>query len=288
MIRNLDVAALRSLAAVADSGGVTRAAGRLNLTQSAVSMQIKRLEEALGQRLLDRSGRGVTLTDHGEVLLSFARRLVALNDEAVGRMTAAEWEGELRLGAPHDVIYPRVPAVLAAFARALPRVRVTLTSAFSMALKRKLAAGELDLILTTEEGVEAGGETLSTARLLWCGQSSGGAWRRRPLPLAISRSCIFRPIVAARLDAAGVAWTMTMDTNDDRAAEASVAADLSVYAILDSETPPPGVAFLDHGGALPELGAVRINLYRGSRTPLADRMAVGLIDAFQSGARKAA
>src|SRR4028118_1391061 len=87
MPRNLDLTALRSFVTVADSGGVTRAAGLLNLTQSAVSMQLKRLEESLGLGLLDRSGRGVSITPTGELLVSYARRLLQLNDEALGRLT---------------------------------------------------------------------------------------------------------------------------------------------------------------------------------------------------------
>jgi len=92
MSRALDLDALRSFVTIAEVGGVTRAAGRLNLTQSAVSMQVKRLETALGQPLLDRASRGVTLTTHGEQLLSYARRMLALNDEVMARMTGEEWE----------------------------------------------------------------------------------------------------------------------------------------------------------------------------------------------------
>lgn len=97
-MRNLDMTTLRSFMAVADHGGVTRAAGALNLTQSAVSMQIKRLEEMLDITLLDRANRRVTLTASGEQLLSYARRIVALNDEAVGRLTEDLFEGEVVLG----------------------------------------------------------------------------------------------------------------------------------------------------------------------------------------------
>src|SRR6056297_186316 len=101
MPRNLDLTALRSFVAVADTGGVTRAAGLLNLTQSAVSMQLKRLEESLNTSLLDRSGRTIGLTTQGEQLLSYARRMLQLNDEIYGRLTATEFEGELKLGVPH-------------------------------------------------------------------------------------------------------------------------------------------------------------------------------------------
>ena len=104
MPRNLDLTALRSFVTVAECGGVTRAAGQRNLTQSAVSMQLKRLEEALDQPLLDRTGRGVTLTAQGEQLLSYGRRMMALNDEVWARMTHQAFEGEIVLGVPHDVV----------------------------------------------------------------------------------------------------------------------------------------------------------------------------------------
>ena len=128
MPRNLDLTALRAVVTVADAGGVTRAAGRLNLTQSAVSMQLKRLEEALAQPLLDRSGRGIALTAHGEKLLSYGRRILAINDAVWAEMQDAKYEGEIRFGVPHDIIYPRIPGVLQRFAAEFPRVKVTLTS----------------------------------------------------------------------------------------------------------------------------------------------------------------
>jgi DNA-binding transcriptional LysR family regulator len=109
MARNLDITALRSFVAVADCGGVTRAAGYLNLTQSAVSMQLKRLEESLDSHLLDRSARTIALTASGEQLLSYARRMLELNDEVYGRLTAQEYEGEIVLGVPHDIVYPSIP-----------------------------------------------------------------------------------------------------------------------------------------------------------------------------------
>ncbi len=290
MPRNLDIAALRSFVTAADLGGVTRAAGQLNLTQSAVSMQIKRLEESLGQTLLDRSGRGVTMTAHGDQLLSYARRMLALNDEALTRMTGEAFEGELRLGAPHDVIYPRIPAVLGAFARSHPRVRVSLVSEFSRRLKEMLAAGAVDLALTTERGVDTGGETLDASPLLWSGAIGGEAWRRRPLPLAYSRNCMFRPVVQETLDAAGIDWTMSIETDCMRATEASVAADLAVFALMGSEPVPPGVERIDHGGALPPLGDMRINLYlgEGPKAALADRLAAALREAFAQPAGRAA
>ncbi len=128
MPRNLDLTALRSFVAVADAGGVTRAAGFLNLTQSAVSMQIKRLEETLDLALLDRSARRVALTAAGEQLLGYARWMLALNDEVFGRLTHDDFEGEVVLGVPHDIVYPAIPQVLQRFSAEFPRMRVTLLS----------------------------------------------------------------------------------------------------------------------------------------------------------------
>ena len=123
-MRNLDVTTLRSFVAVAESGGVTRAAGFLHLTQSAVSMQLKRLEELLGLELLDRSGRTIALTASGEQLLVYARRMVALNDEVITRLTDQAYEGQITLGVPHDIVYPVIPQVLRQFNAAFPRVKV--------------------------------------------------------------------------------------------------------------------------------------------------------------------
>ena len=120
MPRNLDVASIRSFLAVAEMGGVTRASTQLNVSQPAVSLQIKRLEEALGQPLFERDRRGLTLTAAGEQFLGYARRLLALNDEAWERMTAAAATGEINLGSPDDLLTPHVPKVRHDFERALP------------------------------------------------------------------------------------------------------------------------------------------------------------------------
>ena len=180
MARNLDITALRSFVAVADCGGVTRAAGYLNLTQSAVSMQLKRLEESLDSHLLDRSARTIALTASGEQLLSYARRMLELNDEVYGRLTAQEYEGEIVLGVPHDIVYPSIPQVLQQFHANFPRMRVNLVSSYTLKLKEMFARGEADLIMTTEDGLDAGGETIAELPLVWIGAIGGSAhcvWR---------------------------------------------------------------------------------------------------------------
>ena len=194
----------------------------MNLTQSAVSMQIKRLEEMLDLTLLERANRRVSLTAPGEQLVGYARRMLDLNDEVVGRLTEETFEGELALGVPHDIVYPCIPRVLN------PRVKVNLRSSSTMRLREAMARGEVDVILTTEEGVGEGGETLTQMNLRWTGAQGGVSWKRRPLRLAFCRQCIFRPIVLRKLDAAGVDWELAGDSEDDRAVYSSVTTTLPV------------------------------------------------------------
>lgn len=260
ILRNLDMTALRSFVAVADAGGVTRAAGLMNFTQSAVSMQLKRLEDSLDLDLLDRSRRQIALTATGEQLLSYARRMLALNDEVIARLTDPAHEGEIVVGVPHDIVYPVIPRVLRQFNAEFPRMRVNLLSSNTVALKEMFARGEVPLILTTEDDRDAGGETLVEAALIWVGAPDGRAWRDRPLRLAFERNCIFRAGVHRALDAAGIDWEMAVESESTRAIEACVSADLAVHAAMEGHCPPE-LAPIDHGGALPTLPGKMINLY---------------------------
>ena len=260
MPRNLDLTALRSFATVADAGGVTRAAGLLHLTQSAVSMQLKRLEESLGRPLLDRSGRGVSLTADGEQLLGYARRILRLNDEVYARLTDQAFEGEVVLGVPADVVYPAIPKVLRQFHAAYPRMRVQLISSYTSRLKAMFARGECDAILTTEEDMDAGGETLTALPLVWVGAPGGQAWRQRPLRLAFEHNCIFRKGVQQALDEAGIAWEMGVESDSTRTIEASLSADLAVHAVIEG-TVRSDLDLVDHGGALPDLAVTQVNMY---------------------------
>ena len=212
MPRNLDLTALRSFVTVADSGGVTRAAGILNLTQSAVSMQLKRLEDSLNLSLLDRSSRSIGLTPSGEQLLGYARRMLAINDEVLGRLTATEYQGEIKLGVPHDIIYPAIPQVLRRFAQDFPRMQVRLVSQPTRRLLEMLNRGEVDLAVTTEETCGPGGEALVELPLLWIGAKGGTAWRKRPLPVAFCSNCISRSGVLQALNASGLDWAMAVDS----------------------------------------------------------------------------
>ncbi|TFL18865.1 LysR family transcriptional regulator [Jannaschia formosa] len=273
MPRNLDLTALRAFATVASTGGVTRAAALLNLTQSAVSMQVKRLEDALDATLLERTSRGMRLTPEGENALGTARRMLALNDELLDRMRGASSDGEIRLGVPHDIVPRAIPDVLRAFAADYPRVRITLVSSITSALHEAFAAGELDVMLGTETAAREGGEEIIRMPLIWVGAEDGRAWRQRPLRLAFEQQCVFRTAAQAALDRAGIAWELALSASSSRAIDASVAADLACHVVIDgfdtAELTP-----VAHGGALPEIGDVAVTLYtvQTERDPARERL----------------
>lgn len=260
MIRNLDLTALRSFVTVAETGGVTKAAQQLNLSQSAVSMQLKRLEDLLQVPLLDRAGRGVQLTAHGDQLLGYGRRILELNDEVMARMMDKGFEGRIRLGVPTDIVYPHIPRVLRQFDREFPRVKVQLVSSYTANLKDLIDRRQVDMILTTEDRREMTGEALAHERLVWVGAPDGIAWRQRPLRLAFEQQCKFKPWAQRALDEAGIAWEMATDTKATRTVEASVSADLAVHAMLENAV-SPYLSPIAHGGALPELPSSLVGFY---------------------------
>src|SRR5258706_14651094 len=165
MRKDLDTSLLRAFLAVVEAGGVTRAAASLGVSQAAASQQIKRLEEALDCRLFERVGRRLVLGPAGERLLAQARRLLALNDEVWSSMRTPSFEGEVRLGVPYDIIGSFVPAILRRFAKAQPRVRVSLVCEDSKIVREALKSGGVDLALTTETECGRHAATLRTDRL---------------------------------------------------------------------------------------------------------------------------
>ncbi len=259
-LQNLDLGTLRSFVTIAEFGSMTRAATRLFMTQSAISMQIKRLENNLGLIVFDRRAQGMTTTAEGEQLLHFANQMLAINDEAMGRLTSPDFEGLVRLGAPGDVIYPHIPKILQAFSRDYPRVQIKLSSGPTVNLKNQFKQGLLDVMLTTEKSADKDGQVISSQSLVWIGAEDGIAWKRRPLPLGISKNCAFRASAIKALEENDVEWVDVVASEDDTAAQALVSADLCVSAELEGVDNLGRVA-IDHGGQLPDLPGFSIVLY---------------------------
>lgn len=290
MIRNLDIALLRAFATVVEAGGVTRAAGVLAVSQAAVSQQLKRLEEALDCRLFEREGRRLVLAPAGERLLAQARRLVAQNDELLAAMRTPPFEGEVRLGVPYDIIASVVPPILRGFAKAQPRVRVSLVCEDSHvvreALRRSGDRGGVDLALTTEIDCGRHGETLRIDRLVWVGVPGGDAHLKDPLPVSLGApTCVFRPVALEALGKARRDWRAVCEVSRLEPVYAVLEAGLAVAPLLRSSV-PERFEILGRDAKLPALPEFRINLYAPPGLSPAARILAEHVRTAFSGARK--
>ncbi len=281
----LDPDLLRAFAFIAEEGSFTRAARLVGRTQSAVSMQVQRLEAALGQRLLLR-GRGgaVQLTPHGQFLLDRARALLALNDEIWRTFRAPTVSGTVRLGTPDDYALRFLPAILARFAESHPAVDVDVLSASSLELVSRLRDGELDLILCSEGSEPARWPTTLLWRgpLAWIAADRGAVHRRDPLPLALSQpECQWRNAALAALENAGrryrIAYTSSSQVGTHAPALAGLAVTVSTIAWL-----PPGLRALRAEDGMPDLPDYGILLLKGRdpAQPVTDVLAGTIADTF--------
>ncbi len=276
-LRNFDMGTLRSFVTIIESGSMTRAASRLFMTQSAISMQIKRLETTLGLSVFDRSAQGMTTTIEGEQLLHFARQMLAVNDEGMSRLTSPDYEGQIRLAAPSDVIYPHIPSILKEFNRDYPRVQIKFSSGSTSTLSDQFDQGLQDVVLTTEKKPRPGGQIISTQALAWTGAEQGNAWKKRPLPLGNSKHCAFHSSITKVLDVAGIDWIDIVASADDFAIEAMISADLCISAELEFAKHLDRVA-VDHGGQLPDLPEFSIVLYCSDRPD--NHLALAFVEYF--------
>src|SRR5438552_227087 len=266
MRKDLDIALIRAFLAVVETGGVTRAAAALGVSQAAASQQIKRLEDALDCRLFERVGRRLVLGPAGERLLAQARRLLAMNDEVWSAMRTPSFEGEVRLGVPYDIIGSFVPPILRRFAKAQPRVRVSLVCEDSQVVRAALRSGGVDLALTTETECGRHGETLRTDRLVWVGVPGGDAHLKDPLPVSLGApTCVFRPVAIEALGKARRDWRAVCEVSRLEPVHAAIEAGLAVAPLLRSSV-PERFEILDttrgtREARLPALPEFRINLY---------------------------
>ena len=273
-VRNLDIAALRSFVTVAELGGVTRAAERLNLTQSAVSMQLKRLEAALDQQLVARQGRGIGLTREGEQLLGYGRRMVRLNDEAWDRMMHAEFQGRVNFGVPEDIVRPYVSTMMRDFINAYPEAGINLVSSISRLLLTQFEEGRLDVMLTTEPISTGQGECLYRGPLCWYAGRGSLVYEQRPLPLAAKPGCIFLPVASRALEAADIAWSLPYEATDWRDLTAFVSAGLAVDTNMPYVENIKGWERVPDEAGLPPLPDFGVFLYVSDRaSPLALQLA---------------
>lgn len=283
---NLDIDVLRSFATGMALGSYARAADRLGRSTSAVSAQLKKLEEQAGTPLLRKAGRGLALTEAGETLLAYARRMLDLNDEAVAAVRGADLQGRVRLGLQEDFGERLLPEVLGRFARAHPRVQIDVRVARSSELREAIATGALDLALAWDCGPPGpGGQHIAELPLHWIGPAGSGlqpAPAGEPLPLVLlDAPCPLRDIATAALDGAAIPWRAAFSSASVAALWAATASGLGL-TLRTRIGLPAALRVLDpvHSG-LPPLPGLGLSLYRtqAAREAPAERLAALVLQA---------
>ncbi|RED38492.1 LysR family transcriptional regulator [Rhodopseudomonas thermotolerans] len=231
----LDLELLRSFVSVVEAGGFTRAGERVHRTQSTVSQQIKRLEDDLGQQLLDRSGKDVLPTEAGERLLSYARRLLALAEEARDVVARPGQDGAIRLGIPEDFALYRLPRLLGSFSRARPGLRLDVRADQSLNLKRDLERGDLDLVLLKRESGGPDAIAVWPERVYWVNSKNHPCNAKADsLPLIFfPGGCLYRTRAIHAIEATGRRWHMAYSSANLAGIQAAVAAGLGLSILSE-------------------------------------------------------
>lgn len=285
MATMLDLDQLRTFVAICDTGSFTRAAEIVHKTQSAVSMQMRRLEERIGKEIFGRDGRSAKLTEEGERLLGYARRLIRLSDETVAAFDDEELSGRVRLGTPDDYADRFLPEILARFSRSNPRVEVNVVCDPTLQLIECVRAGTLDLAIVTNNKGMPTAEIVRQEPLLWVVSSHHRLEGEEVLPLALGRdTCCWRRAALETLTGAGRRFRLLYVSNNSTALAAAVLAGLAISVFPESAL-RPGMRILGEAEGFPRLAPCEIGLMRAAgrpSTPTIDALAEHIISSLDN------
>ncbi|HVY99828.1 MAG TPA: LysR substrate-binding domain-containing protein [Dongiaceae bacterium] len=262
MRTTFDIAALRMIVTGAELGSFARAAARLGRSQSAVSMQLKKLEEQTGKTLFRKSGRGLVPTEAGDALLAYARRIIALNDEAAASLGASP-AATVRLGLPQDFAEDVLPEVILRFAKKWPLVQVEAHAGRNYALWQDVESGRLDVAIAfVPSGSPGPGMPVATLPLLWLGgRKLDGAGA---VPLALfDHPCLFRQHALEALETQGPEWRLALTTPSLPGVWAALRSGLGV-TVRTPHRIPAGIADVRRKLGLPPLPRVEVRLFAGN------------------------
>jgi DNA-binding transcriptional LysR family regulator len=280
----LDIDQLRTFIAIAETGSFTKAAEVVHKTQSAVSMQMKRLEERIERPIFARDGRASKLTEDGSRLLDYARRLVKLNVETMAAFSDAALSGRVRLGVPDDYADRYLPEIMARFSRAYPSVELTVICEPTVDLLNRIDANEVDLAIVTNCESKRASETFRRERLLWVTSNRHSIHLEPRLPLALGRpSCTWRRTAIERLESIGRPYRVLYSSSNAGAVAAAVLAGLAVSVLAESGL-RPGMRVLTAAEGFPELTTCRVGLVRNAHesSALADALAEHIISSLDN------
>jgi DNA-binding transcriptional LysR family regulator len=280
----MDVDHLRSFVAIAETGSFTRAAELVHKTQSAVSMQMRRLEERVGRPIFVRDGRASKLTEDGERLLDYARRIVKLNVDALAAFSDGQLQGRVRLGVPDDYADRFLPEIMARFSRAYPGVELTVVCEPSVQLAQRIEMDELDLAIITTTETSRPAEIFREERLFWVTSSRHPTHEEDPLPLALGNTtCCWRRTAIERLDTIGRSWRILYTSGNAGAISAAVLAGLAVSVLPESGL-RLGMRMLNPAEGFPALPSCRVGLLRNPHgtSALTDALAEHIVSSLDN------
>ncbi|MBA8836361.1 LysR substrate-binding domain-containing protein [Rhizobium leguminosarum] len=258
----LDLDQLQTFIAIVDSGSFTKAADRVYKTQSAVSMQMRRLEERIGKQLFIKDGRGNRLTVEGEKLLNYARRIIRLNNEAIAAFDDNRLEGMLRIGTPDDYADRYMPEIIGRFAKTHPNVELYIVCEPSVDLAERMHKGELDIALVTHNPRERMSDVVRTEPLCWVGSANHPIRDDAPVPLAVGRrDCQWRQLACSALDAVGREHQILFTSWSCTVVAAAVLAGMAVSVMPESAL-RTGMKVLSQADGFPALPPVQIGIMK--------------------------
>lgn len=254
----LDLELLKTFVCVVDEGSFTRAAKRVHRTQSTVSQQVRKLEKMVGHTLLlrDRTGQNISVNEHGEMLIQYARRMLAMSSEALEALANDVDPEILRIGVPEDFDSRRMTSILAGFNRVRPKARLETISGMSTDLKQKLAMGVIDIALVKREPNSGPSWATWPERLVWV-RGIDSNFANGVLPLALfPQGCIYRQRAIRLLDVAQRPWRVAFGSHSLTSIQAAVASGLGVSVLPASALLPEHTVCMD----LPELAPTELGL----------------------------
>ncbi|MET0598419.1 MAG: LysR substrate-binding domain-containing protein [Mesorhizobium sp.] len=259
----LDLDQLQTFVTIADTGSFTRAAEEVHRTQSAVSMQMRRLEERIGKPLFLKDGRTNRLSDHGEKLLGYARRMIRLNRETMAAFDETSLEGHVRIGTPDDYAERFLPEIMARFARSNPRVELSVVCEPTVNLVEHIRRGNLDLALVTHDGVRSQSEVVRREPLLWVTSANHATHEQDVLPLAFGRpTCQWRRDACETLDRMNRDYRVLFTSWSATVIIAAVMSGIAI-SVLPECALRPGMRVLGEADGFTPLADIQIGIMRG-------------------------
>lgn len=264
----LDLDQLKTFIAIAETGSFTRAADRVFKTQSAVSMQMRRLEERIGQPIFVKEGRINRLSDDGEKLLNYARKIIKLNDETINAFADEQLEGSIRFGTADDYADRFMPTIIAQFADTHPNIELDIICEPSPELHKKIQSGDLDVALVTHENATYNSELVRTEPLYWVTSLNHMVHEEEVVPLAIGRdNCCWRKVALEALDARERRYRVLVASYSATVVAAAVLAGLTVAPLPECAL-QYGMRILTEADGYPQLGMTHIGLIKRPGAPV--------------------